>query len=124
MNRQPLRAPFGQLGNGYEFAADTGAAPTRRLHAPRGDKFSFISRVVCEKPLYEGAFRACAHHLGLGAAPDKQAQRVDQDRLARAGLAGQDVEAGGEVHAQGVDNSEILQLERTQHGDSLTRSVP
>jgi hypothetical protein len=47
-----------------------------------------------------GARRALAHHPGVAAAAQRQLQRVDQDGLARAGLAGQHGEAGAQVHFQ------------------------
>ena len=41
-----------------------------------------------------GPARAFAHHADIAPAAQRELQRVDQDRLARAGLAGQHREAG------------------------------
>ncbi len=89
MNGEPLRAAFGKFGDRHQFTADARAAPSRRLHPPGRNEI--VGLGVREKALDQRTLRARAHHSGLGAAPDKEPQRVDQDRLARAGLTGQDV---------------------------------
>jgi hypothetical protein len=52
-----------------------------------------------------GARRAFAHHAGVAAVAQRQLQRVDQDGLARAGLAGQHGEAGARRARAGDDDS-------------------
>ena len=44
-----------------------------------------------------GARRAFAHHAGVAAAAERELQRVDEDRLAGAGLAGEHREAAVEL---------------------------
>src|ERR1051325_8506542 len=44
-----------------------------------------------------GALSAFAHERGIGPAADQQLDRVDQNRFARAGLAGERAEAGLEL---------------------------
>jgi hypothetical protein len=48
----------------------------------------------------QSARGAFAHHAGIGARAQHQLQRVDQDGLAGAGLAGQHGEAGMQVQLQ------------------------
>ena len=58
---------------------------------------------------------AAADQRGIGAQADHEAERVDQDRLAGAGLAGQHAEALGPVKAQFVDDREIADVKMSQH---------
>ena len=63
-----------------------------------------------------GARRAFAHHAGVGARAQRQLQRVDQDRLAGAGLAGQHAEAVGKLEFELAHDDEVAQ------GDALRGS--
>jgi hypothetical protein len=54
-----------------------------------------------------GPLRACAELPRLEAVAEQQRERVDEDRLARAGLAGQHGESGAELHVEGVDEDEV-----------------
>ena len=69
-----------------------------------------------------GARGAFAHDIGVAALSQGQQQRVDQDRLAGAGLAGQDREARRELEFEFVDDDEVADRERDQHAsdDGLT----
>src|SRR2546426_10736528 len=55
-----------------------------------------------ERALDHGLLRAGPHHIRRGALPEQQREGVDEHGLPRAGLAGQDVEAGleGERHVR------------------------
>jgi hypothetical protein len=57
-----------------------------------------------------------AHGLGARLGAEQEAQRLDQDRLAGAGLAGDDVEALRELDRQRVDDREALDIELGQQG--------
>ena len=76
-----------------------------------------------------GAGGALAHDGGVAARAQGQLQRVDQDGLARAGLAGEGGETGGEVQLQRRDDDEVLEAQAAQHQvfpsfqRSLRRSV-
>ncbi|EQD77883.1 Negative regulator of class I heat shock protein [mine drainage metagenome] len=63
-----------------------------------------------------GAFRAAAHQCGVGARAAKQQQRVDQQRLAGAGLAGDHGQAGAQRDFGPGDYSQIANVQRRQHG--------
>ena len=62
-----------------------------------------------------GACGAFAHHAGIAPAAQHQLQRIDQDRLARAGLAGQHREAGVEFQVERRHDDEIAQGQAPQH---------
>ena len=62
------------------------------------------------------AFGAVAHHAAVGAHAGQEAQRIDQQRLAGAGFAGDHGQAGAEIQFGGADDGEILDGEMGQHG--------
>ena len=62
-----------------------------------------------------GARTPLAHHARVAAFTEHQRERVDQDRLAGAGLAGEDREARLEVEFERVDDDEIANRKRVQH---------
>ena len=59
--------------------------------------------------------RAGAHVFGPGAAAEQQVDRVDENRLARAGLPGEDVEPRLQRKLDGVDQSQVLHPQPEQH---------
>jgi hypothetical protein len=64
-----------------------------------------------------GLGRAFAHHAGVAAPAQRQLQRIDQDRLAGAGLAGEDREAG-ELEFDRVDDDEVADGQCAQHEET------
>jgi hypothetical protein len=72
VDRAPQQQPAGVLGSASKPASARARPPARR-------------RVELGRDL--GARRAFAHHAGVAATAERELQRVDQDRLARAGLA-------------------------------------
>ena len=62
-----------------------------------------------------GARRAFADHAGVGAPAHRQRQGVEQDRLARAGLAGEHREARAELDVERIDDDEVAKSQREQH---------
>ena len=58
---------------------------------------------------------AGAHQIGRRAGAEQEADGLDEDRLARARLAGQDVEAGLELDLDGLDHREVADAEEAQH---------
>ncbi len=58
---------------------------------------------------------AVAHEAALGAHAQRQAQRVEQDRLAGAGLAGEHAEPGMEGEVEPVDQHDVANGEAEQH---------
>ena len=59
------------------------------------------------------------HQFGPSPPAQHEAQRVQQDRLARAGFAGQHVEPGLEGKFQPVDDQHVANIKRAQHGCGL-----
>ena len=62
------------------------------------------------------AISAAADERAIGAFAEDEIERVDDDRFAGAGFAGDGVIAGGEVQGEVRDQSEVLDAERGQHG--------
>ncbi len=103
---------FGELGDGREPTVHVAARPAFRRYDAR--EHHLVVAVV--EPPFDARFRrALAHHLWIGASATEQVERVDDQRLARAGLAGDDREAGNERHLQLGDDPEILDTELRQH---------
>ena len=98
-----------QLRDGRRAAVDPGAAlalgvdrPAQqqapgivghRLSKPASASHGAEARRSVELGADLGPRRALAHDAGIAAAAERQLQRIHQDRLAGAGLAGQDREA-------------------------------
>ena len=104
---------LGQLRHGREPAVDVAARPAvgghdagqRRPPRRRRHEAAFDAR-------FGGAL---AHQLRVGPAAAQQLERVDEQRLARAGLAGDRGEPGPERHAQLGDDAEVLDAQLRQH---------
>ena len=60
-----------------------------------------------------------ANELGPTLTAEQQLEGADQDALARAGLAGEHVEARPELQLERIDDRKILNLQAIQHGDAL-----
>ena len=56
-----------------------------------------------------------AHHFRAGPAAGEQLQRIDDDRLAGAGLSGEDGESGVQLELHGIDDGEVAYLQVRQH---------
>ena len=61
---------------------------------------------------------AGADEVAGRAAAEQQADRLDEDRLAGAGFARQDVEAGLEFDLDGVDDRQVADAQEAKHGRS------
>ena len=55
------------------------------------------------------------NELARRPAPEQQADRLDEDRLAGAGLAGQDVQAGIELQFDRIDDRKVFNPEKAEH---------
>ncbi len=67
-------------------------------------------------------FGVGAHHARLTSSAEDQADGVNDDRFARARLAGEDVESAREAESQLINDRKILDGEFSQHGLSDTDS--
>src|SRR5204862_6628964 len=59
--------------------------------------------------------RALAHHAGVAAAAERELQRIDEDRLAGTGFAGEHREAVGPLDLERTDDDEIAKGESSEH---------
>ncbi len=117
-----IGANLAQDGQCDVAAVDERCAAARPRELPRDDEL-FV-RVVdgllrqelvqAERLVLEREYRlnaqpvaARAHHVGRHARAEHGAERVDEDRLARAGLAGQDIEARLELHLHVLEQCEV-----------------
>ncbi len=62
-----------------------------------------------------GAVGAGAQLALLEAVAEQQRERVEQDRLAGAGLAGEDGEAAVELEVERLDDDEVADRDQPQH---------
>ena len=81
-----------------ELAVDEGAAPALRGDFTADDQLAAVRRV--DHRLDHRGFGACPDEVGRGAAAEEEADGFHQDRLAGAGLAGQDGEARAELQSR------------------------
>jgi hypothetical protein len=110
-----------QLGQRRRHAVDVAARAAVRLdHAPQ--QAGIVVEIVGLQPALQGLpaatrtrrrsrpSRPLRTAAGIGALAQRQGQRIDQDRLAGAGLAGQGAEAGGEFQLQLVDDDVVADI--------------
>ena len=106
----------GQLAErraGGERAVDEGAAAALRRDLAPQDHFPAVRRV--EDGLDRRRVLPGPDEVGRGAAADQQPDGADEDGLAGAGLAGQDVQAGLELELEAVDDGQIADGEEAEH---------
>ncbi len=68
-------------------------------------------RPKLERALDFGALRAGAHHIGRRAIPEQEVDGVDDDGLARAGFAGEHIEARRENQIEPIDDGQVADTE-------------
>src|SRR5438067_971426 len=126
-----------QLGGSGESTIDPGTAAPLALHgaahhqlaSSRGQPQALEPCVAgggvagAEQRLDFCLLRPCADRVGLRASSQHQVQRIDQDALARTGLAGEDVEPGLEVHLELVDDGKRPHPQQLQHAGQNSRRV-
>src|SRR5262249_47967533 len=76
--------------------------------------------VAVELPRDEQPRRALAHQLRRPSSSREQAQRIDENGLAGAGLAGEDRQARRELDLQVLDDRKVLDREAAKHAEELT----
>jgi hypothetical protein len=121
-------AQLAQLADGGRAAVDPGAALALGVDTAAQQQRSFA--VIVEAGLGQpggqrpwavelggdlGARRALAHHAGVGAVAERELQRVDQDGLAGARLAGQRGEAGLQLQLECRHDDDVAQRQAAQH---------
>ena len=106
-----------------ERAVDEGAAASLRRDLAADDHLAAVR--LLEHRLDGGGLFAGPDELGAGAAADEQADGADEDGLAGAGLAGEDVEAGREFELESIDDGEVGDAEEPDHsgGSSIVSDL-
>src|SRR4051812_28632044 len=64
---------------------------------------------------YRGLLSPRAHQPALRPLAERQAERIEQDRFAGAGLAGQHAEAGTQREVKAIDQYNVANIEAEQH---------
>jgi hypothetical protein len=116
VERQQFAGQLAQLANRDRAPADVGAGATVAADAACQHQFTGVRRKVLavqavgklEDPFDVGLSAAGADDSGLGAAAEQQIEGVREHRLARPGLAGQDVEPGRQLESRVLDQQQVL----------------
>ena len=124
MDVEQLFAEFPQLGGGGGAAVDPGAALALAVDRAAQQQREAGIEAEVKAGLFQpgaqsgafiefradiGAGRTLANQAGVGARPGDQLQRIDQDRLAGARLAGEHGESTVQVELELVDDDEVPQ---------------
>ena len=121
-------AQFAQLGGSGGHAVDVGLAAASVVDHPAQQRAALFHReLVRLQPLGGlgggrkiggdvGLGRAFAHHAGIAPAAQGQCQRIDQDRFAGPGFAGEDGKACGKFQFDRIDDNEITDGQGAEHG--------
>ena len=119
MDVQQPRAD-GPEGRGRdEPIVDEGPAPAPCRHLAAQHAFAAVG--VLRHRLHHRPLRAGPHQARRCPRPPQQAQGAHQDRLAGAGLAGQDREAGVQLELQAIDDRQVSNAEKADHGPAGSR---
>ena len=95
---------LGEAGGGHRLVVEPGRRPAGGGHLARGDQ---RLREAVEQRGHARGLGAVADEGRVRARPGREAERVDQEALAGAGLAGEDVQARRQLEAQPVDQGEV-----------------
>ena len=132
MNLDQIGSDLAQQGGGGGLAVDEAPASAIGLHLTPHDqrltRFDRDARLVenggqaavggggLETGGNDGLSRAVADQPAVAAPTQRQPERVEQDRFARPGLTGQNAEAPAEIQVQSLDQDDITNGQRGQHG--------
>ena len=124
---QQLAADLRQVGRRGAAAAEIGPRAALGAHAPGEDQLvGALGQALGERlaqrdrqredPLDVRLRGARPHDPGPWLAAQQQVERVREHRLARPGLAGQDVQARAEAELGPFDQQEVLDAQFVEHG--------
>jgi hypothetical protein len=82
----------------------------------RGDAAGGVVRAQVEHRRDLPLRLSVTHEAPVAPAPEGQREGVEQDRLPRAGLAGEDAQSLPEVELEPVDEDDVADRELDQHG--------
>ena len=119
-------ADLRQVGGRRAAAAEVRARATLGTHAPRQHELvRILGQPVGERVAQRGRQgehaldvslrRARSHDAGARLAAEQQVERMGEHRLARTGLAGEDVEARTEAQLGPLDQQQVLDSQLVQH---------
>jgi hypothetical protein len=118
VERQQRRRELLQVGRGRPAPVDVGPGAPRRGDTPR--QHDVLAVGALEQPLDVGLVGPGPHDPRPRAAAQQQVQRVREHRLARAGLPGEDVQAGREAQLGPFDEEEVLDAQLQEHAPRMT----
>jgi hypothetical protein len=98
---------------GDQRAVDEGPAPALRGHLAPHEQLAAVLGV--EQRLHDRRLLPGSHQLGRGPPAEEEADCLDEDRLAGAGLARQHAQPGVEVDLHLFDDGEVLDGEVSEH---------
>ena len=111
-------AHLGELADGCEAPVDVGAAAAVQRYDAR--QHDFVAGLAIDESTFDARFGgAVAHERRVGASSDEQLDRFDQQRLARAGLAGDPGEPATEHEREIGDDAEVGDMQFGQHAGGL-----
>ncbi len=111
-----------QLAGGGEATVDVRTAPAVARNHPREHGLGAAS---IQEAAFDPRFgSAVAHECRVGTTADEQLDRLDQQRLAGAGLAGDGGQAGAEHQVEIGDDPEIDDVELHEHGGAYRSARP
>ena len=90
-------------------------APVGRDDTRQHDLFGAVGAIDQEPAVDAGLGGPGAHDGRVGTSADEQFDRLDQHRLAGAGLAGERGEAGAEAQHGALDHAQVLDVQLGQH---------
>ena len=107
-------AAFGELTDGREPTIDVRA--TARVARHDAGEHDLLTGLRIDEAALDARFgRAVAHERRVGASTDEQLQRLDQQCLARAGLAGDRGEPGAQHEIEIGNDAEIHDMQLDEH---------
>ena len=131
VEREQRAAELAQVGRRGAAAAEVGARAALGADAAgEHELLGVLGQPVAERvaqrvgqrehALDVGLRRAGAHDPGARLAAEQQVERVREHGLARAGLAGEHVQAGPEAQLGPLDQQEVLDAQLVQHAAGCT----
>ena len=129
MDIDELNAQPAQHGNGDQGPVDPAYILAVQKDIPLDHRLRVVGhpvfgkprklRHLCEHGADGGLVCPGADHIPVGPLPQDGGDGVDHNGFARARLAGEHIEAGVERDVRALDNRDILDMQKIQHGNNL-----
>ena len=108
-----LACGIGETRHRGRTPVDVGARPATRRHDPGEHD---LATAVDEASVDPRLVGPVAHDGGLGATADHELERLDEHRLAGAGLPGDRGQSRAEHQLDPLDDAEVLDVQLGEHG--------